>query len=209
MAEQAEIQDPEPGQPEQSEHPRPTGRRGERIRRWTALGLVVILGCAAGGWFRAWSDSGLTAAQADQADVRLTLDGFALSQSNGCDQLGLPEIALEIPLHNYSPGPVVVRSIAVNPPGQAPGPAEATDVTMAAGSSATIQAIVPIQLCTANQATRCPTAEVELDATAVVVPQSGRVHEVRLPIAEWVPTKYLQLYEDAPFASWGSPGTCP
>jgi len=206
MAEQAEIRGAEPEQPESAQ---PAGRRGGRARRWTALGLVVILGCGAGGWFRAWSDRGLTAAQADQADVRLTLDGFALSQSNGCDALGLPEVALEIPLHNYSPGPVVIRSIAVNPPGQAPGPAEAAEVTMAAGSSATIQAIVPIQLCTANQTTRCPTAEVELDATAVVVPESGRVHDVRLPIAEWVPTKYLQLYEDAPFASWGSPGTCP
>jgi hypothetical protein len=200
MAEQAEIQG---GAPE------PAQRRRGRVRRWTALGVVVLLGCGAGGWFRAWSDSGLTAAQADQANIRLTLDGFALGQSNGCDDLGENLVALEIPLHNYSPGPVLIRSISVDAPGQAPGPAQATGVTIAAGSSATVEALIPIQLCTANQTTQCPSTQVELDATAAVVPESGRVHDVRLPIAEWVPTRYLQLYEDAPFASWGSPSTCP
>ena len=199
MADQEEIQ---------GTVPEPSRSRGGRIRRWVALGLVVLLGCAAGSWYRAWSDRGLTAAQEDQANVRLTLDGFALGQSNGCDALGENLVALEIPLHNYSPGPVVIRSISVDAPGQPPGPAQATGVTIAAGSSAQVEALIPIQLCTVDYATQCPNTEVELDATAAVVPESGRVHEVRLPIGDWVPTRYLQLYEDAPFASWGTTSTC-
>ena len=187
----------------------PTRRRRGRVARVLALVLVLLVGCWAGGWFRAWSDRGLTAAQADQATVRLALDGFSLGQSNGCDDLGSNLVALEIPLHNYSPGPVLIRSISVDPPGQAPGAAQATGVTIKAGGSAVIEVLIPIQLCTANRATQCPSTEVELDATAAVVPESGRVHEVRLPIGEWVPARYLQLYEDAPFVDWGLSWTCP
>ena len=202
MAEQEDIQiaESEPAQPR-------SGRR--RALRWTALVLVVLLGCLAGGWFRAWSDRGLTAAQADQATVRLTLDGFALGQSNGCDALGADVAVLDIPLHNYSPGPVQIRSITVNPPNQEPGLAQPTGVSIAAGGSAVVEALIPIQLCTASEATDCPTTEVELDATVAVIPESGRVHELKLPIAEWVPTQFLQLYEDAPFAAWGSTPSCP
>ena len=184
-------------------------RRGAKASRWGALVLVVALGCWAGGWIRAWSDSGLTAAQADQADIRLTLDGVALGQSNGCNDLGNSLAVLQIPLHNYSPGPVLIRSMAVDPPGQKPGAAQKTGVTIAAGTSAVVEVLIPIQLCTADEATECPSTEVELDATAAVVPESGRVHEVRLPIGEWVPGKFLQLYEDAPFADWGISWNCP
>lgn len=197
---------------EQAETPvapaEPDGRRGGRAGRVVALVLVVVLGCWAGGWFRAWSDRGLTAAQADQATVRVALDNFSLGQSNGCDALGSNLVALQIPLHNYSPGPVVIRSISVDPPGQAPGTAQATGVTIAAGGSAVVEVLIPIQLCTANQSTHCPSTDVELDATAAVVPESGRVHELRLPIGEWVPARYLQLYEDAPFVDWGLPLAC-
>jgi len=199
MAEQADIQ---------AAAAEPARRRGGRVRRWAALVLVVVLGCWAGGWFRAWSDSGLTAAQADQAIVRLTLDDFSLGQANGCDALGSNLAVLQIPLHNYSPGPVVIRSVSVDPPGQPPGPAQTTGVTIAAGGTVLVEALIPIQLCTAHSA-QCPSTETELDATAAVVPESGRVHELRFPIGEWVPTKFLQLYEDAPFTSWGSSSTCP
>ena len=179
-----------------------------KTRRRIALALVVILGCWAGGWFRASSDDGLTAAQADQATVRLTLDGFPLGQANGCDDLGGPQAALQIPLHNYSPGPVVIRSISVDPPGQPSGAAQKLGFTIPPGGSTTVEALIPIQLCTAHQSSKCPSTEVELDATAAVVPESGHVHEIRLPIGEWVPTKFLQLYEDAPLADWSSSLTC-
>lgn len=179
-----------------------------KVRRRIALGLVVVLGCWAGGWFRAWSDRGLTPAQADQAIVRLALDGVALGQTNGCDDLGNTQAKLQIPLHNYSAGPVEIRSLAVDPPGQAPGAAQKMGFTIPAGGSITAEVLIPIQLCTAHQASQCPDSEVELDATAAVVPESGRVHDLKLPIGEWVPTKFLQLYEDAPFAAWGSSEAC-
>lgn len=183
-------------------------RLSPKVRRRIALALVLVLAGWAGGWVRAWSNDGLTAAQADQASVRLTLDNFALGQVNGCDDLGGTQAVLQIPLHNYSPGPVEIRTITVDPPGQAPGAAQKVELTIPAGGSTTVEALIPIQLCTAHEATQCPSTEVELDATAAVVPESGRVHDVRLPIAEWVPTKFLQLYEDAPFAAWGTSASC-
>lgn len=179
-----------------------------RWRRRTALILVLVLGCWAGGWLRAWRSDGLTSAQADRVDVRLTLDGFPLGQNNGCDNLGGTQAVLQIPVRNYGPGSVVIRSISVDPPGQAPGAAQKLGFTIPAGGSTTVEALIPIQLCTAHQSDRCPGTEVELDATAEVVPESGRVHDVRLPIGEWVPTKFLQLYEDAPIAAWASSLKC-
>jgi hypothetical protein len=202
MADQADV-DIQPTAPE------PARRLGGRVRRWAALALVVVLGCWAGGWFRAWSDSGLTAAQADQTNVRLTLDSVPLSQANGCDELGSNVAMIQIPLHNYSPGPVVIRSVAVDPPGQPPEPTQATGVSIPADGSGVVQILIPMQLCTATHTTHCPNTGVELDATAAVVPESGQVHELRLPIGEWVPTKFLQLYEEAPFAGWGSSFSCP
>lgn len=189
--------------------PEPARRRGAKLGRRVALALIVVLGCWAGGGFRAWSDSGLSAAQADQADVRLSLDDFSLGQINGCDQLGGTQVVLQIPLHNYSPGAVVIRSITVDPPGTAPGATQKVGLTIPAGDTIMVEALIPIQLCTAHEATQCSDTQAELDATAAVVPESGRVHEIRLPIAEWVPMKFLQLYEDAPFAGWGSSWNCP
>jgi hypothetical protein len=181
---------------------------GPKARRRVALVLVVVLGCWAGGWFRAWSEGGLTAVQADQATVRLTLDGFALGQSNGCNDLGGSQTVLQIPLHNYSPGPVQIRSIAIDPPGQAPGAAQKMGFTIPVGGSTTLEVLIPIQLCTSYQDIQCPSSDVLLDATVAAVPESGRVHEETLPIGEWVPGKFLQLYEDAPFAAWGSSAAC-
>lgn len=223
MAEQEDNQNPENtenteavsraegGDEIESAPPRPAWRfrPGPEVRRRVALALVLVLGCWAGGWFRAWSDRGLTAAQADQATVRLTLDGFALGQSNGCDDLGGSQTVLQIPLHNYSPGPVLIRSISVDPPGRAPGAAQKMGFTIPVGGSTVLEVLIPIQLCTSYQDDRCPGSDVELDATVAVVPESGRVHNEKLPIGEWVPTKFLQLYEDAPFAAWGSSANCP
>jgi hypothetical protein len=196
---------------EQGGHTAPpgAGRGGRFLRRASLLLTVVALGCWVGGWVRASSDHGLTAAQADQTTIRLTLDGFPLGQYNGCDELNYTQAALQIPLHNYSPGPVAIQSIAVDPPGQAPEAAQKTGVTIGAHSSAQVEALIPVQLCTADHGDdECPKAERELDATFTVIPDSGRVHEVTLPIAEWVPTRFLQLSEDAPFADWGGTTTC-
>lgn len=179
-----------------------------KARRRTALAVLLILGLWAGGWLRARSDSGLTSAEADQVSVRLTLDNFSLGQSNGCNNLGNTQAVLQIPLHNYSPGAVEIRSISVDPPGQAPGAVQDLGFTIPPGGSTTVEALIPIQLCTSHQSTHCPSSDVELDATAAMIPESGRVHEVRLPIGEWVPTKFLQLYEDAPLAAWGSSLNC-
>ncbi|HEV2634456.1 MAG TPA: hypothetical protein VGX23_04875 [Actinocrinis sp.] len=179
-----------------------------KVRRRVALGLVAVLAVWAGGWYRAWSDRGLTGAQADQASVRLTLDNVSLGQSNGCDNLGGTQTVLQIPLHNYSPGPVQLRSIAVDPPGQAPGAPQKMGFTLPPGGTTTVEVLIPIQLCTAHQSAQCQGGEVELDATAVVVPESGRVHDVRLPIGEWVPFRFLQLFEDAPFANWAFTSAC-
>ncbi|HEV2634823.1 MAG TPA: hypothetical protein VGX23_06720 [Actinocrinis sp.] len=202
------MQDPEEPGAGDAAAAAPGRRRGSRALRWGVLVLVVLLGCWAGGWLRAWSGAGLTTAQADQVTLRPALDGFALGQSNGCDDLGRSQAVLQIPLHNYSPGPVQVDSIAVDPPGQAPEAAQKTRVTIAAGSSAVVEVLIPIQLCTEQKAQWCPSTDVELDATASVIPKSGRVHQIRLPIAEWLPTTSLQLYEDAPFSGWGISANC-
>lgn len=200
----------EPGeQTEPTTPPKAGRRRGRLLRHASLLLLVTALGCWAGGWVRASTNHGLTAAQADQTTIRLTTDGFPLGQYNGCDELNYTQAALQVPLHNYGPGPVAVRSIVLDPPGQAPEAAQKMSVTIDAHGSAMVEALIPIQLCTADHDDdECPKAEEELDATFAVVPDSGRVHEVTLPIAEWVPTRFLQLYEDAPFADWGGTTTC-
>lgn len=164
----------------------PEGGAPRRRRLPTArlsLALIAAGGLALGGWLGLRPAPKLSAAQKDQVIVRLDPaadEEWAAMCADSVDKI-------KIPLKNYGPGPVAVRSVTVDGSWSGGGP-QPLSATIAPGRTATVVFVLTTDpsICAHSPVPECdPYAEAVVDATFTFVPLSGRSRDVRLPIGAW------------------------